>query len=141
MTRRARDLEAARDENARLWQEQKARVEALEQERDEALQVQSAYDAITRAIAEAVGDGDQSGPYWVDGVRLLKERAERAEAALGDAVARPQPPTCETCKSWRPTSEIACDEGISVLGVCNMSPETFGCTLWSARPTQEGNAK
>jgi hypothetical protein len=59
--------------------ELRATLAQVTAERDEALQCQHAYDAVTRAIAEAVGDGDPSGPYWPDGVRWLQQRAEVAE--------------------------------------------------------------
>ena len=69
---------------AQLQAEQQARAQA-EAERDSALQCQHAYEAITRAIADAVGPGNPGGPYWEDGVRWLQEQkaaAERAQEAL-----------------------------------------------------------
>jgi hypothetical protein len=78
---------------------------------------------------------------------LLRERAERAEAALGDAVARPQPPTCATCRWWMKDSQGdtgECFQADTVAwngdGSYNITKEWFGCTLWSARPAQEGDA-
>jgi hypothetical protein len=80
-------------------------------------------------------------------IALLRERAERAEAALGDAVARPQPPTCATCRWWMKDSQGdtgECFQADTVAwngdGSYNITKEWFGCTLWSARPAQEGDA-
>lgn len=53
---------------------------ALIAELREAQGIRSAHEAVTRAIVEAVGDGDPSGPYWEDAVAWLKQRAEQAVA-------------------------------------------------------------
>jgi len=73
-----------------MWKRE-PKVATLTQERDALLGTQSAHDSLTRVIAEAVGDGDPSGPYWEDGVRFLagqieglrQERATLTEALRG----------------------------------------------------------
>jgi hypothetical protein len=89
-----------------------------------------------------------------DAVRLAREYVElaRQPIALGDAVARPQPPTCATCQHWMP-DDRADFRAVCGMGVSGSSAEKsshhpypitradFGCTLWSPRPTQEGDAQ
>jgi hypothetical protein len=92
-------------------------------ERDEALQCQHAYDAVTRAIAEAVGDGDPSGPYWPDGVRWLQQRAEVAEEKVRalEAALRKYGEHDGTCSAWT-SNPYVCSCGLDKL--LSPSPDT-----------------
>jgi hypothetical protein len=60
-----------------LAAEREAKAQA-ERERDG---IKSAHDAVTRAIAEAVGEGDPSGPYWEDGVAFLRQMLDAERTA------------------------------------------------------------
>jgi len=65
----------------------KARLAEAQRRISELEGIASAYDAITRAITEAVGPGDPSGPYWEDGVRFITSERDALRAQLSETQA------------------------------------------------------
>jgi hypothetical protein len=81
-----------------------------------------------------------------DAVRLAREYVELATKPIG-GTPEPAPATCATCRWWMKDSQGdtgECFQADTVAwngdGSYNITKEWFGCTLWSARPAQEGDA-